>query len=115
MLNGVPAVWVPIFPPPAASTLNFVTRLVKVTVIFGLLLVTEYVHGDVVPEQPVKLLAPLQPVNVESVFALADRVPVALLLENVIPVHVLLIVWDVVSVPVPPQEIGALTVPAFGP
>src|SRR5438034_5584464 len=98
ILNGVPAVWVAMFPPPAASTRKFVTRLLKVAVTdcapgAMLKLQGEFVpvHGvtpDVNPD-----VARVQPANVESVPAVLASVPTSLLPSDVmqglgVPEHV---------------------------
>ena len=78
ILNGLPAVWAAMLPPAAASTLNFVTRLVNVAVTNCGLPPMLKLH--VFPTQPVMpAVWPLQPINVESLAALAVSVPTSLL------------------------------------
>jgi hypothetical protein len=81
------------------------------------LLVATALHGFAVPEH-VELLrfdALLHPAKVEPEPGAAENVTVALLLDVVkLGVQVLVTVCELLSVPVPPHETGALTVPTFG-
>ncbi|HYT56145.1 MAG TPA: hypothetical protein VEQ38_15675 [Verrucomicrobiae bacterium] len=89
---------------------------VKVTVSAGPPLNTA-LHGLVVPEQveELRFAWPLQPANVDPLPALALNVTVAPLSEVVIlGTHVLVTVCELAPVPVPPHEVGALTVPVLG-
>ena len=74
-------------------------------------------HGLVVPEhvEELRLLAPLQPTNVDPPPAVALKVTVAPLSDVVIfGEHVLVTVCELAFVPVPPQDIGAFIVPVLG-
>ncbi|PWB68973.1 MAG: hypothetical protein C3F07_20765 [Anaerolineales bacterium] len=71
-------------------------------------------HGLVVPEHVEELrpLAALQPAKVDPLSATAVKVTVAPLSEVVIlGEHVLETVCELAALPVPPHEVGALTVP----
>src|SRR2546425_1486797 len=110
MLKAVPAVCVPMSPPPAASTLNFVTRLVKVALTDRALFCMLNVQGLVEPEHVVVAKFVLQLVKADPPFAVAVSVPVAVLSLVVRLVHVAVIVAVAVREPVPGQP-PRLTVP----
>jgi hypothetical protein len=90
--------------------------VLKVTVMFPFPLKTR-THGFVVETQleELVLVTPLQPWKKEPELAVAKNVIVAPLAEVLMfGTHEAVTVCDDASVPVPPHDVGALTVPALG-